>query len=256
MKLEELLQSLVAVWTRDATVTAAALTGSHARGGACPYSDVDLLVFTAAPPAGPEAGYRLELRGGHLVSFTTTTIAAKHAELLSPAQAIWAVPGLRRARPLYDRDRELGRLLERAHAFSWDDLAEAGRVHGSYELMGSSEEAHKVLRALEGRATAAVAYALMGLVLGLTRAVAVGRGVLVTENGYFAAVRTAAGPEWADRHRVAAGSTGGRAADRARAALQLYLRTAELLDDMIQPQHAQVIAVTVQRIRRQLEVRA
>src|SRR5215813_193950 len=79
-------------------LVALGLTGSHARGTATPYSDVDIYRFGQNPPKDAEDRYRLEMIEGHLVSITGTTTEAKHADLAEPDTAIWAVPGLRQIR--------------------------------------------------------------------------------------------------------------------------------------------------------------
>ena len=153
----------------------------------------------------------------HLVSLSTTTVDAKRAELSRPETAIWAVPGLRQARILLDRDGALAALLREAQAFRWEPLQPAADAYASYNVMGLAEEVHKVLGALEGADESAALNATWGLVAGLARAVIVQRGVLIrTENAYFLQAQEAAGLEsaWSRAFRVAAGFEAVRRACR------------------------------------------
>ncbi|MCH8205740.1 MAG: nucleotidyltransferase domain-containing protein [Chloroflexi bacterium] len=103
----------------DGDTVGVALTGSHARGDPTDYSDVDVLRFVQCLPEQEGDRYRLEVRDGHLFSVTTTTVAEKTGELTRPEKAIWAVPGLRQARVLLDKEGSLAELKLEADDFSW-----------------------------------------------------------------------------------------------------------------------------------------
>lgn len=242
----------------EAGALALALTGSHARGSATTHSDVDLLRFTADEPTTDRERYHLWLLDGRLVSVTTTTFAAKRAELGRPATALWAVPGLRQARILYDPDGELAALIAEAHAFTWTpELRRAAADHVSDTLAGLVEEVHKLLGALERGDDSATLYAALGLQQGLTRAALVARGTLLsTENAYFAeALRLAgAGTRWERLLRVVIGydaPPAGKSLARGRgeAALWLYVEVATQLADALTPAESELVAEAVARIR-------
>lgn len=244
-----------------AGVEALALTGSHARGDATSHSDIDLLRFAIEPPASERDAYRLWPLGDGLVSVTTTTIAAKRAELARPEMALWVVRGLAQARILADTDGRLAALIAEARAFTWTpDLRVAASAWASEALAGLAEEARKLLGALERDDASAMLYATVGLELGLTRALLVARGVLLTtENDYFDEALALAGPRsrWSRLLRVVAGYDAPPAAaslPRARgaAALWLYVEAARLLADALAKDDRAVVAPTVARIRRTL----
>jgi hypothetical protein len=251
-----LIGDLVAEFA-DADTIGMLLAGSYARGDASPYSDIDLIRFTPILPGEDGDRYILAYREGYLVSLSTTTVGAKREQLNRPETAIWAVPGLRQARILLDRNGALAALLREARDFRWEPLQPAADVHASYELMGLAEEVHKVLGALEGADESAALNAMWGLVAGLARAVIVQRGVLIlTENAYFLQAQEAAGLEsaWARAFRVAAGFDAIPASvspvmARADAALRLYHETVTLLASALQPQHLAVIRGALMRIR-------
>jgi hypothetical protein len=245
---DALIESLTSELAAGDTV-ALALTGSYARGTATPYSDVDIIRYAPTPPAAEADRYTLCYRENLLVSVTTTTTAAKRAELGRPETAIFAVPGLRQARILHDPTGELAALHAEAQAFTWEPLRAAAAAYASETVMGDAEEVHKILSALTRRDESGLFYATLGLVLGLTRAVAVARGLLIaSENEYFRRVHEAIGPDtaWTRYHRRALGLEIGPArlapaTARGIAALHLYRETAYLLMPILEPEHRTVV---------------
>lgn len=250
------LRRLVAEFT-TANIVAVALAGSYARGDATRWSDVDIIRYATALPETTEEQYTLAIRENHLVSLSTTTIAAKQAEMMRPETVIFAVPGLRQARILHDPTDALASLHEQARNFAWEPpLRAAANAHASETVMGQAEEAHKLLGALSRHDESAAIYATRGLVHGLTRAVAVGRYLLIeSENSYFRQVHEAVGLDsaWTRYHRIAAGFVAGSsrlapATALGIAALHLYRETAHLLLPLLLPRHLQVIESTLEVI--------
>lgn len=212
------------------------LTGSHARGDATPYSDIDFDVFVADEaqrPAGPHLFYS----GSTLVSVVRTSVAETRALLGAPAEAIFAVPGLRNARILHDPDGEVARLQEEARAFCWDTVQEAANCSAARRVVKDAEAIHKLLGVLHGGGEGGIAYMLAWLIRGATDAVAVQRGIMVPSvNQYFDLVQAAVGQgsAWTDAHRRALGM--GQALtlqERAHATMSLYRETVSLLDAVL-----------------------
>jgi hypothetical protein len=177
--------------------------------------------------------------------------------MMRPELAIFAVPGLRQARILHDPTDALASLHELARNFAWEPpLRAAANAHASETVMGQAEEAHKLLGALSRHDESAAIYATRGLVHGLTRAVAVGRYLLIeSENSYFRQVHEAVGLDsaWTRYHRIAAGFVAGSsrlapATALGIAALHLYRETAHLLLPLLLPRHLQVIESTLEVI--------
>lgn len=253
--LDDLLRALVAEVTAPETV-AISLAGSLARGDATPYSDVDLIHYQREMPATTEGAYTLLWRGGRLVSLTGTTIAAKRVELTRPETAIFAMPGLRQARILHDPEGALAELRAAARGFDWAPLQPAANAYASETVMGDAEEVHKILGALSRRDESATLYATLGISLGLTRAVAVRRGLLIeSENAYLRRVEDSIGPDtpWTRYHRLALGLDLGPtrltpATARGIAALHLYRETVYLLLPVLLPRHLPVIDATLEAI--------
>jgi predicted nucleotidyltransferase len=226
------------------------LGGSHARGDAGPYSDVDVALFVkdnAQPP--PKQFF---YRDGYLVSIAAKSIAGIREEMSRPNRAIFVVPGLRGARILLDKDGSVGNLLRDIDAFVWEPLQSAADRYASHTMMALAEQVHKVLSETFRGNELALAYATAKLLTGLTEAVAVQRGVRVkSDNTYYGQVEAVAGPEWAKHHRIVTGvdtEVGGAtpAKTRALAAVRLYRETVELLRSSMEPAHLTVAERAVQ----------
>ena len=90
---------------------AAVLVGSRARGDAGSDSDVDVLAV------GPRTfSFRLERRGGLLVSATSRPPEAYRLEMAEPGSVGTAVPGWREAVVLHDPEGIAESLIEEAEA--------------------------------------------------------------------------------------------------------------------------------------------
>ena len=220
---------------------APALTGSFARGCATEFSDLDLYRFVDGPVRELHR-YWLHL-SGRLVSLTTTTISEKAAELESPQRALWAAPGLSQMWVLFDRTGDLARL--KAQAAAYDPLAhrEQAAAWISETLHGNSEEVTKILGALQRGDDGAALYGLLGIDYNLGLIAALRLGVLFeSENRFFEQLIQAAPPEWSRLYRTVMGFGAAGIPQRARPGLGLYRYTCRWLDDLIQPQHREIIA--------------
>lgn len=233
-------------------VRALVLMGSHARGTAGPYSDVDLVRIMAGtePPAVADGTY---LRDGRLVVASSVTPAQVEKWFTEPEIAVEVIAGLRAARILRD-DGTFAGIQARATAFRWDEaLQEKANAWAGERLVGWIEEVHKGLEGLRRGDTGRLLNARFGLSWGLSRVMAVQRGVLLSgDNAFYDELGAAmAGhPEWLHLRRIAFGiedETGKAPTLRmqVKAGLQLYALTAKLLDDVLQPESATLIRATV-----------
>ncbi len=255
----EFLKRLIADLDRE-DVSAIGLTGSHARGTASPYSDVDMHVFVTNLPERDEDHYTLRRVDEHLVSISVTSIKTKRAEITRPETLIWAVPGLRQMRVLLDKRGELAALKRDVDPFNWKLFQSAADAYASRELMGLAEEAHKIMGALLRNDLSAMAYGTLGLVLGIARVVSVQRGLFIeSENRYFAQVLQLfeSHADWTRCFCAASGLTVTIAGEpvsvsmRAFFALNLYLLTALELHAIINPEHQPVIRAAIDLIEAQ-----
>ena len=250
------LQSLI---TRidDPNVAAITYAGSYARGQAGTHSDVDLQVYVRTMPESEYERYTLCYWDGYLVSLSTNTIEAERANLLHPEHALWAVPGLRQAVILLDKEGSLASLKQAAIEFNWFNLQPLADEYAVEQLMGYAEEVHKILNGLAREQESTVLYALLGLFKGLARAVAVQRGLLMeSENRFFDVIQDSVGrnTNWTRAFRLAVGADPlpiNQPSYRIRgaAALTLYLETAELFKNIITDKHRMVIEITLHKIQ-------
>jgi predicted nucleotidyltransferase len=248
---DSLIQSLI---TRldNPDVVGITYAGSYARGQAGPYSDVDLQIYVHTLP---ETHYNLQYWDGRLVSLSFNTVEAEGANLLHPEHALWAVPGLRQAVILLDKDGSIARLKQSAIEFEWAALQALADQYALEELMGFAEEIHKILNGLLLKHESTVFYANWGLVRGLGRAVAVQRGLLMeTENRFFEIIQDSVGPDstWTQAFRLAMGAEIRISTlpyiSRGIGALKLYRETAALFKLIITEQHRPVIEMTLEAI--------
>ena len=100
-------------------VLALALMGSHARGDAGPFSDVDVVRFTTDSALDlPDDGTHVV--GGRLVVVSTVRERQVRAWFDQPALAASFIAGLRLEIPLLDSDSVLARWQDAARRFVWD----------------------------------------------------------------------------------------------------------------------------------------
>lgn len=237
-------------------VRAIALLGSHARGDAGPYSDVDLQRFVdEAPGELPPGGSHLI--DGNLVVVGTVSPAEVDAWFSEPQHVTNMVAGLRHAQALLDRDGAFAQIQARAHAFTWDSAMQAkADAYASEQMVGWIEEVHKALQGLLFDDMGRLLLGRFGLSWGVLGIVKVQRGVLLTtENELLTRVIESVGvhTEWARLCRTAFGLHDASQSppsvyDEVRAGLRLYVETATLLVNVIQAEHAPLINQTVERI--------
>jgi predicted nucleotidyltransferase len=258
---DEFLGALLAEIDGD-DVVGVLLGGSYARGDATPFSDVDLARFV--PDAVGPCPKRYTYRDGRLVSIATKTVAAWRTEFTRPERAIIAVPSLREARILLDKDGSLSALQWEAMAFTWAPLQVAADNFASYVVMDSAEWVHKILGALPRRDASSIAYATGKLHLNMVEVIAVQRGTLIqSQNTYFRQVEASVGEDtlWTQCHRYLTGSVSSWDAvdttlpaappyvERGLAALHLYQATVALLWPILRPAHREVVEQTLLVLR-------
>ncbi|MCB9161994.1 MAG: nucleotidyltransferase domain-containing protein [Caldilineaceae bacterium] len=214
----------------DPGVRAVALMGSHARGDAGPFSDVDLMRLVAADSDVPGAGSHLI--DGNLVVVSNVPPGTVARWFTDPVEAVKTIAGLRVGRALIDREGLFAQVQTRAHAFVWTPaLQAAADAYAGEQMVGLIEEVHKGLEGLRRDDVGRLLNARFGLSWLLSHVMQVQRGVLVQgDNAFFDAMTAAMGVE----SLVAALSPGVRrgggrpARDRDRG-LHLYCECAHLL---------------------------
>ncbi len=251
-----LLEKLIAR-LEDKDTVGIALTGSFARQEGGDYSDVDLWHYRRPATSGEMELSRLELIDNTLVSIKVTQVEKDYAALLAPEKAIWAVPGIRQARILLDKDSLLAGLWEAARNFCWDSLQAAADAYASRSLAGTAEEVYKLLDGLARHSEAKTLYAMWSLSQAMPEALLVQQGVLIpTENVFIDLAQAAAGRNsgWTHQIRLALGLEllpDDRPAfiSLGIAGLRLYRETAALLKKILSPADARLVAHALQVIQ-------
>ncbi len=229
--------------------------GSHARGDAGPYSDVDIVRFLAGPGALPDDGTHYV--AGRLV--VAGSVAPEQVErwFSDPAEATKNIVGLRAALPLLERARRLAALIARARAFRWDaEMQARADAWAGEQMVGWIEEMHKSLEGLRRGDTGRLLNGLHGGTWGMASVMQVQRGVLLSgDNGFYDAVRETVGKNtlWS---RLLAEAFGAEEASTLRgrtvAGLRLYMETARLLDIVLPPRSQALVRQAVSKIEAEL----
>jgi hypothetical protein len=211
-------------------VRAVFLSGSHARGEANPFSDVDVQVLVAAEE---QVRSDTRYRDGVLFSMERSTVAHRERAFGDAETALWNLTALRSGQALHDPGGVFAALQARALAFAWAEVEAQAHARAAQLIAGGVEEAHKVMGGLSEHGSGAegkVAYACLGLTLALGTAALLDTGTLIpTENKYLTLARDAwADARWQDAYGDLAGLTGKDVRARGHAALSAFGRAVAL----------------------------
>jgi len=242
---DDLAEVIVAAVDTPGTI-GVALVGSHARGTATRWSDLD--VHRYVPDDSAKPSNIVQWLGDRLLRANTVTPSEVREELARPETAVWAVGPTRTMRILVDRGGQLAAIRSESLAFEWSRVAGAASDWASRRLSKDAENVLKLRGAVDARDESSVLNAHLNLALHCTEAVCVSLGVLiVSENRFHEQVREAAGPAWTRAQRAAYGLDGGDIFARAIATCALYQATVSLLavrlDAQAQDVAARAIAV-------------
>jgi hypothetical protein len=223
------------------------LGGSHARGDATPYSDIDLACFV--PDAFRPLDKRFVYREGHLISIGLKTLEGVKQQLAEPFQALWIVPGFRQAKVLLDKDGSMGQLKQMVENFTWDSLHTEARGFAGDILTSDVELVHKLFSNLWKGNLSGVVYTTKRLFDDATMVMALYYGVFITTDSlYYQEVESTVGPDsnWTHYHRLLSGvKTNAEDTSsidaRGKLALHLYRETASLLLPALSEQRRSVV---------------
>ncbi len=206
------------------------LMGSHARGDAGAYSDIDLVRFwksgkTQPPPKISET--ESLYIDGQLVVVSNLDDQGVEKIFTDPDAASQSIKGLRAAKSLIDPAARFAAIQSRAHAFSWDSaMQKKANAWASRQMVGWIEETHKAMEGLRRKDTGRLLNARFGLSWGMLGVMRVAGGILLTgDNSAWDEVMGALGPEseWSRLCRRAFGIDGNALDDQVLAGLHLFV---------------------------------
>ena len=245
-------------------IRAVILLGSHARGDAGPFSDVDLVRLLAKDAAErPDDGSHLF--DGALVVVSSVGPAKVEEWFSEPQVAVTVVAGLRRGIPLIDPENVFAAIRERAAAFEWSaDLQDRANRYAGKELVGWIEEMHKGLEGLRRDDVGRLLNARFGGSWGLSHVLQVQRGLLISgDNGFYDEMADALGREstWVRLRATAYGlpvdaEEPPSLRAQVRAGLKLYVETVRLIGDVLPRKERDMIMQTVNLIEQELPMRS
>jgi hypothetical protein len=216
---------------------AAVLVGSHARGDAGPDSDVDVLAV------GPQTfSFRLERRGGLLVSVSSRPPEAYRREMGDPSFVGTAVPGWREAVVLHDPGGAAVSLIEEAKAWTWESLGRRCDGWVAEEITSLAEEVHKLVAALRDGHHTKAAVQRSVLAVRPAQILAVHRRILHgSENRLWDLVANAMGAGWRRAQSAAFGLNGEPFEETCQAALRLYGLAADEARSLLDERQRRVV---------------
>jgi len=180
----------------------------------------------------------------------------KSKEIEQPERVFYAVPGLKQAVILLDKDGQIAQLKKAAEDFSWEQLGDKPDVFAGRVLMDFAEEVYKILGGLERQDWSAVAAGSLAMTLSLPCAVAVYKRLLIsTENNFFRDVIESVGAEskWSQYLKHTAGfekssREGTTIFDRGITGLSLYIETNSILNPILRDEYKDVIEYAIDAI--------
>lgn len=246
---------LEAITNRFRVVDAAlVLVGSHARGDAGTYSDLDIVRFLPDERTADDDGSHLIAR--RLVVVSSVTPLTVERWFTQPEEAVNVVAGLRTARTLHDPQLHFSNVKERAETFRWTEaLNHRADNWVAAQMVGWVEEVHKGLEGLARHDVGRLLNARFGLSWGLARVMTLDQRILLRgDNTFYEQLSEALGEDsaWMALCRRAFGLTSGVKEqplhDHVRAGLALYAMTASMVHHTLDESQMELIDATVERI--------
>ncbi|NOK60446.1 MAG: hypothetical protein GFH27_549281n160 [Chloroflexi bacterium AL-W] len=234
-------------------VQAIALMGSHARGDAGPFSDIDLVRFWSTNDLPQTATH---LIADHFVVITNEGPQTAETWFTEPHKVVKSIRSVLDAQPLCDPKGLIATFQQRAASFVWDEqMQQRANEYASIQMVGWIEEAQKALEGLKRNDVGRLLNGKHGLSWGLLDVVFVQRGIMIgSDNTIYEAVTSAMGQasQWTRLSRQAFGIDRLSLIDEVKAGLELYILTAQMLDHIFTAQDRVMIREVVRRIKGEL----
>lgn len=238
---------------REPGVQTIVLMGSHARGDAGPFSDIDLVRFWTTNDL-PET--TTHLIADHFVVVSNEGPQTTETWFTQPHKIVKSIQGVLDAQPLWDPVGLLATFQQHASSFVWDEqIQQHANEYASTQMVGWIEEAQKSLEGLRRNDIGRLLNGKHGLSWGLLDVMCVQQGIMIgSDNIIYEAVTSTMGrdSQWTQLSRQAFGIDRLSLADEVTAGLKLYVLTAQMLDAVLQPQDRIMIREVVRRIREEM----
>lgn len=232
-------------------VSSIVLMGSHARGDFGPNSDVDIVrLWQELPDQHDAVTYLIE---SHFVVVSNVSSDQVEQWFTSPQLATEFIQGVIQSRILLDPDGQFTKIKKRAESFVWNDHLQArADALVSSMMVGWIEEVQKALEGLRRDDPGRLLNGKHGLTWGMLKVMRIHKGLLLSgDNGSYPELLTLMGEEseWSLLCRNAFGVEGETSLRmEVEAGLKLYVLTAELLVDVLEPKDKPLIDEVVNRI--------
>jgi hypothetical protein len=216
---------------------AVVLFGSWVRGDAYNESDLDIHAIGRGPD------YRLERLEDFLISISWMTAKQDRQAFKDPSKAAGIIPGWRNAAIIYDPKGIAKALKREAQEWRWDLLGRNVDTWVAKELTGWAEEVHRLIGNLQrgNRSAAAIQRSL--LAIHMAPILAVHHRILYdTENQLWNLVSSRMGTKWTQIQSAALGEGGQSFKDTCKAALQLFVLTAQEVRHLLNQRQYRVVS--------------
>ena len=200
-------------------------------------SDVDIHVV------GKGVNYTLERYQGYLLSVSWLTLRQHLKAFKDPSQVCGVIPAWRSALIVYDPQEVARAIKQKAELWKWDSLGEQADKWVADEFTGYVEEIHRLVGSLQtGRRTSALIVRSV-LAIRMAQILAVHHKIFYdSENHLWDLVSTRMGKDWRRVQSVSLGEGGESFEQTCKAALQLFILTANEITYLLNPRQKAVVA--------------
>lgn len=234
---------------------AIALMGSFARGDELEYSDVDIDCFTGKQKSKEPIIRIIDQR--YVVINFINDAEVKEA-FTNPAVIIGLIPGLRTCKILWDQNKYLAKLQQKAKQFKWTQtIQQKANKHVSKEFVGWVEEAMKAVQGVKYNDIGRMLSGLFGLSHGMLNILKIQKGVLMTsENTTFLQIvdKIKGNTKLTELlYEVFAVKKKKTLKEQTVSGLRFFLAVADYLDKIIQKEDREVIEYAKTVIKKELD---
>jgi hypothetical protein len=213
------------------------LSGSRVRGDAYAESDIDIQAIGRGPH------YRLERYQDFLFSTSWATVKQHLQAFKDPGKAGGIIPAWRNAAIIYDPEGTAKALKRKAQDWRWDSLGKKVDRWVGEEFVGWAEEVHRLVGSMQLGRTNAAAVQRSLLAVHMAPILAVHHRILYdTENTLWNLVSENMGMKWAQTQSIALGEGEQSFEDTCKAALQLFVLTAQEIIHLLDQRQRHVVA--------------